>query len=112
MAQLIRTLSEANLMNGLVVGFLISLRIQSKCGKMRTRKASNTDTFHAVEDIEIKLHLLVLKPLLEKWLVNLYNYLTLQKVQEVSEHGWKSAGGITEVISVAYPRLSQYHICF
>ena len=110
MAQLIRTLN-ANLMNGLVVGFLISLRIQSKCGKMRTRKAPNTDTFHAVEDIEIKLHLSVLKPLLEKWLVNLCNYLTSQKVQEVSEHGWKSAG-ITEVISVAYPRLSQYHICF
>ena len=26
----------------------VSLRIQSKCGKMRTRKTPNTDTFHAV----------------------------------------------------------------
>ena len=27
-----------------------SLCIQSKCGKMRTRKTPNTNTFHAVED--------------------------------------------------------------
>ena len=26
----------------------VSLRIESECGKIRTRKASNTDTFHAV----------------------------------------------------------------
>ena len=26
----------------------VSLRIQSKCGKIRTRKTPNTDTFHAV----------------------------------------------------------------
>ena len=27
----------------------VSLRIQSKCGKMRTRKTPNTDTFHVVD---------------------------------------------------------------
>ena len=26
----------------------VSIRIQSECGKIRTRKAPNTDTFHAV----------------------------------------------------------------
>ena len=31
----------------------ISLRIQSKCGKIRTRKSSNTDTFHAVESLNM-----------------------------------------------------------
>ena len=29
--------------------FEVSLRIQSECGKMRTRKTTNTDTSHAVE---------------------------------------------------------------
>ena len=29
-------------------GYSVSLRIQSECGKIRTRKTSNTDTFHAV----------------------------------------------------------------
>ena len=28
--------------------YSVSLRIQSECGKMRTRKTSNKDTFHAV----------------------------------------------------------------
>ena len=32
----------------------VSLRIQSKCGKMRTRKNPNTDTFHAVEKFRDK----------------------------------------------------------
>ena len=29
----------------------VSLRIESECGKIRTKKAPNTDTFHAVEVI-------------------------------------------------------------
>ena len=28
---------------------IVSLRIQSECGKIRTRKTPNTDTFHAVQ---------------------------------------------------------------
>ena len=28
--------------------YIVNLRIQSKCGKIRTRKTPNTDTFHAV----------------------------------------------------------------
>ena len=27
----------------------VSLRIESKCGKIQTRRTPNTDTFHAVE---------------------------------------------------------------
>ena len=30
--------------------YRVSLGIQSKCGKIRTRKTTNTDTFHAVDD--------------------------------------------------------------
>ena len=33
----------------------VSLRIQSECGKMRTRKTPNTTTFHAVLDIVVPL---------------------------------------------------------
>ena len=33
--------------------YLGSLCIQSECGKIRTRKSSNTDTFHAVKDTVI-----------------------------------------------------------
>ena len=57
------------------------------------------DSGKELEHIEIKLHLSVLKPLHAKWLVDLYNYLTSQKGQEIIENGWKSAG-ITEAISV------------
>ena len=34
-------------------GLCFSLCIQSKCGKMRTRKTPNTNTFHAVEDTHL-----------------------------------------------------------
>ena len=57
------------------------------------------DSGKELEHIEITLHLSVLKPLHAQWLVDLYNYLTLQKGQEIIENGWKSAG-ITEAISV------------
>ena len=31
-----------------LTGLYMSLRIQSECGKIRTKKTPNTDTFHAV----------------------------------------------------------------
>ena len=33
--------------------YSVSLRIQSKCGKIRTRKTANADTFHTVLAIEM-----------------------------------------------------------
>ena len=33
--------------------YSMSLRIQSKCGKIRTRITTNTDTFHAVQIIGV-----------------------------------------------------------
>ena len=33
--------------------YRVSLRIQSECGKMRTRKSRNTDTFHKVNNFSI-----------------------------------------------------------
>ena len=32
-------------------GEIVSLRIQSECGKMRTRITPNTDTFHAMKPL-------------------------------------------------------------
>ena len=32
------------------------IRIKSKCGKIKTRKISNTGTFHAVKDSAMTLH--------------------------------------------------------
>ena len=34
--------------------YFVSLCIQSECGKLRTRKSPNTDTFHTVHIINIK----------------------------------------------------------
>ena len=34
--------------------YLVSPSIQSNCGKLRTRKTPNTDTFHAVYNVLIK----------------------------------------------------------
>ena len=31
--------------------YIVSLRSQSKCGEIRTRKTPNTDTFHAVQEV-------------------------------------------------------------
>ena len=45
----------------------------------------------ALDDIEIKLKLSVLKPLDAKWIVELYNYLTFEKGHDVIGNGWKSA---------------------
>ena len=44
----------------------------------------------ALDDIEIKLKLSVLKPLDAKWIVELYNYLTFEKEHDVIGNGWKS----------------------
>ena len=41
--------------------FSVSLRIQSKCGKMRTRITPNTDTFHAVLEEEFIKYVLTIK---------------------------------------------------
>ena len=35
--------------------YSVSLRIQSKCGKMRTRITPNTDTFHAVQKVQFSI---------------------------------------------------------
>ena len=39
--------------------YRVSLRIQSECGKIRTRKTTNTDTFHAVYVLEISEYLCI-----------------------------------------------------
>ena len=40
--------------------YSVSLRIQSECGKMRTRITPNTDTFYAVQIIFIMTNILVI----------------------------------------------------
>ena len=46
----------------------------------------------ALDDVEIKLKLSVLKPLQAKWIVEIYKYLTSEKGNDVIGNGWKSAG--------------------
>ena len=43
--------------------YFVSLRIQSKCGKIRTRKSPNTDTFHTVRFFQIIYRYTTLMPI-------------------------------------------------
>ena len=54
------------------------------------------ETGKDLDDIDIKLTLTVLKPLHTSWLVDLYDYLTSQGAEIVS-NGWR-ASGVTEAI--------------
>ena len=46
----------------------VSLRIQSECGKVRTRKTSNTDTFHLVIALHHSLWNQILSEIFSFWL--------------------------------------------
>ena len=73
--------------------------------------AKDLDAGKPMEEIEVKLQLSTLKPLHAQWVVDLYNYLTSEKGQEVIANGWRSAG-ITEAISVGshgLPNLDPFH---
>ena len=73
--------------------------------------AKDLDAGKPMEEIEVKLQLSTLKPLHAQWVVDLYNYLTSEKGQEVIANGWRSAG-ITEAISVGsqgLPSLDPFH---
>lgn len=48
------------------------------------RISDERDSENELDDIEIKRHLSVLKPLHVKWVVDLYNYLTSQKGQGIT----------------------------
>ena len=39
-----------------MVRYIVSLRIQSECGNMRTRMTPNTDIFHAVFTLPKNIH--------------------------------------------------------
>ena len=60
----------------------------------------------ALDNIEIKLKLSVLKPLQAKWIVEPYNYLASEKGDDVIGNCWKSAG-ITEAIEGALANLER-----
>ena len=44
-----------------------------------------------LEEINIKLHLLTLKPLHAAWVVDFYNYITSAEGKKIVKSGWKSA---------------------
>ena len=58
---------------------------------------SELDKGRKIEEIDISMKLSILKPLHEKWLIDLYNYMTSPDGQAVSLKGWKVAG-ITEAV--------------
>ena len=59
----------------------VSLRIQSKYGKIRTRKTPNTDTFHAVLLISAKY---------ENFFICCASYHSLSKKADTSKHSKRS----------------------
>ena len=46
----------------------------------------------AVENIDIKMKLSVMKPLHASWIIELYNYMTPGAGREVCINGWKRSG--------------------
>ena len=55
----------------------------------------------ALEDIDIKLTLTLLKPIHGSWICDLYNYLSSSKGKSIIENGWKQAG-ISKAIEAIY----------
>ena len=62
--------------------------------------ANALDSGKELNDIDIQLKLSILKPLLAKWVLELYNYLTSEKGRDIIANGWKAAG-ITNAIKKA-----------
>ena len=52
----------------------VSLYMQSKCGKMRTRITRNTDAFYAVSDLEVSSHILLV---MEVWKGSFKKYVSI-----------------------------------
>ena len=50
------------------------------------------DSGKAIEEVEVKLQLTMLKPLHAEWLTELYNHMTKLEGKEVIVNGWKAAG--------------------
>ena len=50
------------------------------------------DSGMALEDIEVNLRLTAIKPLHAQWLVDMYNFFTTERGQQIINAGWKKAG--------------------
>ena len=57
------------------------------------------DVGKQLQDIDVPLRLLLLKPCHAEWLVECYNHMTTTAAQNVIQSGWKAAG-ITEALQV------------
>jgi len=55
------------------------------------------DAGKAIEEVDVRLQLTMLKPLHAEWLTELYNHMTKPEGKEVIINGWKAAG-ISQVI--------------
>ena len=86
-----------------MVQLSLTLNVDSQSGCVMIAK--QLDSGKPMDEIEVKLQLSTLKPLHAQWIVDIYNYLTSEKGQEVIANGWRSAG-ITEAISVRSQGLS------
>ena len=58
----------------------------------------------ALEDIDIKLTLTLLKTIHGSWICDLYNYLSSSKGKSIIENGWKQAG-ISKAIEAGFLKL-------
>ena len=50
------------------------------------------DDGKSVEEIDVNLQLIRLRPLHAEWLAELYNQMTTKKGKDIIMSGWKSAG--------------------
>ena len=62
------------------------------------------------DDVEVDYHLLVLKPLHAKWLVELYNHMSTVERKEIVANGWKKANifDIIKLDSSSLPSLDPF----
>ena len=73
--------------NGAAKAFLKRIYIEWYSKQISKALADGT----ALDNIEIKLKLSVLKPLQDKWIVELHNYLTSEKGDDMIGNSWKLA---------------------
>ena len=64
-----------------------------------------------IDEVDVKLHLTILKPLHAQWIVDFYNEMTSSKGETIIESGWRAAG-ISDAIRLGtknLPPIDPFH---
>ena len=62
-----------------------------------------------IDEIEVKTPLTVMKPLHAKWLIEMYDEITLEKRKKIVLNGWKAAG-ILDAVKMGSAKLAEHHL--